>query len=119
MIHLHPTIPEIINDVKNVQRTNLSRAINHFPNPVMASEIGRPNFDGTSYDPWTWSNEVENQAIIDYLEAAFRTMFDLEPRFEGIFYWQLWAKPDSELNPVEWDFRGKPHEEMLRYWFSN
>lgn len=113
----HPSIAEMVNNIQRVQRTNLSRAMNSFDNPLLATEFGRPNFNGTNYDPWTWSSIVDNQELVDYVEAGFNTMLDLGPRFQGIFIWKLW--PREQVFSVDWDFRGKPLAEAITYWFSN
>jgi hypothetical protein len=107
----------MVAEIKRVQRTNLARAMNSFPNPVIATEMGRPNFDGTNYDPWTWSTTQDNQEIVDYAEAAFETMVELGPRFEGVFIWKLWPRPN--VYRIDWDFRHKPLADAIALWYSD
>jgi hypothetical protein len=114
----YPTIDEMTGHIQSVLRTNLQRAMNSFPNPMIATEMGRPNFDGTNHDPWNWDGKtVDNQEVVDYMEAAFTTQLDLLPRFKGCFIWVL--KPRENVYALDWDFRGKPLEKALIFWFSD
>jgi hypothetical protein len=84
---------------------------------LIATEMGRPNFDTTNHDPWNWNTNVDNQEIIDWVEASFLTQLDLLPRFKGVFIWDLNLK--AVCCDIDWDFREKPLFEALEFWFSN
>jgi hypothetical protein len=111
------SVSDIVTQIKRVQSTNLARAMNNFSEPVIATEMGRPNFDGTSHDPWNWSDAQDNQEVVDYAEAAFVTMVELGPRFEGVFIWKLW--PRSDVYPIDWDFRRKPLARAIALWYTD
>jgi hypothetical protein len=113
----YPTIEEMVANIKRVQKTNLQSAMNKFEEPLLATEMGRPNFDTTNYDPWNFKLIVDNQEIIDWTEAAFLTQLDLIPRFKGVFIWDMNLK--AVCCDVDWDFREKPLFEALKFWYSN
>lgn len=113
-----PEIDDMVQHILSAQRANLSLTMSRFQDPVLAMEMGRPNFDGTNYDPWDFSNRiVDNQEVVDWLEAALLTQLDLMPRFEGTFIWVL--KPRTATFELDWDFRNKPLFEALSFWFSD
>lgn len=112
-----PSISEMKSEIARVQQTNLARAMRQFDNQLIASEFGRPNFDGTNYDPWTWSNVQDNQEVVDYVEAGMQTMVDLGERFQGVFIWKLW--PREEVYDVDWDFRSKPLSQAIKLWYTD
>jgi hypothetical protein len=51
------------------------------------------------------------------MEAGMLSMVELGPRFEGMFVWKLGTGASAAA--IDWDIRGKPLEEALRFWFSN
>jgi hypothetical protein len=112
-----PLIPDIEAEIQRVQTVNLTRSMNNFETALIATEFGRPNFDGTSHDFVTWSNTMDNQESVDYMEAGMLSMVELGPRFEGMFVWKL----GTAVSPgaIDWDIRGKPLAEAIRFWFSN
>ena len=112
-----PTIGAMVNFVNSHQQQNLNYTMSQFSNPVLATEMGRPNFDGTNYNPWDWTDRVvDNQEQVDWFEAALTSQLDLGPRFQGVFVWVL--KPRREVYKLDWDFRDKPVFEALRLWYS-
>ncbi len=112
-----PLIPDIEAEIQQVQSVNLTRAMNKFETRLIATEFGRPNFDGTSHNFVNWSNTMDNQESIDYIEAGMLSMVELTPRFEGMFIWKLGTAGNAAA--IDWDIRGKPLAEAIRFWFSN
>jgi hypothetical protein len=103
--------------INKLPRKNLLYALGHYDKPLMATEMGRPNFDTTNFDPWIWNETVDNQEQIDWVEAAFITQLDIGSRFQGVFLWDLNLK--EPCCDVDWDFRGKPLEDAIIFWFSD
>lgn len=114
----NPSVEEMVAHIDSQKQQNLSDTMSQFSNPVLATEMGRPNFDGTNYDAWNWSSRtVDNQEQVDWLEAAFISQLDLLPRFQGAFIWVL--KPRREASVLDWDFRDKPVADAIELWYSN
>ena len=113
-----PSIEEMVAYIQGQQGRNLSATMRRSENPVIATEMGRPNFDGGNYDPWDWSNRsVDNDEQVRKLEADFVSQLALGDRFRGGFLWVL--KPRAETYQLDWDPRTKPVFEAMRFWYSN
>jgi hypothetical protein len=100
----HPTIAQMADRIRAGLSTNFAAALERYSIPAIATEFGRPNFDGTNYDPWDWTDRtIDNQELV--------------PRFEGFFVWVL--KPKASPDAMDWDFRNGPLRAALELWFSD
>lgn len=114
----YPSIEDMVDFIRAAQSRNLSKAMNQFDMALMATELGRPNFDGTNFEPWDWTDRtVDNQELVDWVEAALETQVELAPRFQGTFIWVL--KPRRASFSMDWDFRDKPLLDAVTLWYSN
>jgi len=65
--------------------------------------------------------DLQEQVI--YLEGFFRAAY-MTPWIQGILAWNVnwfpeWALPDWEGTFSNWNFRGKPAEEVVRLWYKS
>ncbi len=83
----------------------------------MFTEIGYPTHDKAAHHPWDYTAKGDPNLDLQWL--LFRAMYRVwhgDERLSGIFVWN-WFGPggadDSGYSP-----RGKPSEQVLRYWYS-
>ena len=115
-----PSVDEMAAYIKRQQGSNLSSTMGRFTTPVIATEVGSPNFDGGNYDPWSWSSRtVDNDEQARRFEADLISQLAIGERFRGGFFWVMKPRSESEPNEFDWDPRGRPVLEALRFWYSN
>ena len=66
---------------------------------------------------------MDLQEQVDYLEGLFRAAY-MTPWVQGVLAWNVnwfpeWALPDWEGTFSNWNFRGKPAEEVVRLWYKS
>jgi hypothetical protein len=98
----------------------LERLATTFQRPVLITELGYRSINGAARAPWDWSvtGAVDFQEQADAYQAAFET-FRGRPWLAGI-YWYNWdVEPaDDGSDADRYTPRGKPAEEILRYYNS-
>ena len=116
-----PEVAAMVEFIATTQDRNLQTVLDDNPSPIVALELGGPNFDGTNYDKWDWTDRVvDNQEIVDWVEAAFLSQIAIMERgtvVEGTFAWVF--KPNTDDSPIDWDYRGFPLMDAIAIWYSN
>lgn len=115
----NPSVEEMVAYIIPQARRNLLLTIDRYHPPVIAIEMSRPNFDGTNYDCWNWTPNVDSQEQVNYDEAAFQVQLTSIADFRGGFIWKFWPRLRSQVYPIDWDFRNKPLEKALGLWYSD
>ncbi|MBM3263985.1 MAG: hypothetical protein FJY97_11250 [candidate division Zixibacteria bacterium] len=95
-----------------------------FGKPMLFTEVGYKNVEGTTVRPWEWPRQMEG-AVVDNTEQAnaYEAMFQSFGRqdwFRGAFIWK-WYPVRSRLAPdrVEFSPQNKQAEQTLKRWYSH
>ncbi len=109
------------NALKWLQR--LTRIAGIYKRPLMLTEVGYINREGTAKDPWKWPENLDNPrrtAEGDAQQAmAYRsiiTVFGQSPQVEAIFWWKWFDDPSYLETPqlVGFSPRNKPAAKLLQ-----
>lgn len=117
----YPTVEEMSHVLNLVISRNLDRAVEKFQIPVIITEIGTANYDGTNITHFEYAPDADtttdNGEQSLYYEAAFR-VFASRSYIKGVTVWAYTF--EDQLRPTDWTMSPlyKPSEEVIRVWFG-
>ncbi|MCL5027072.1 MAG: glycosyl hydrolase family 53 [Chloroflexi bacterium] len=92
----------------------------HWQRPVIFTEIGYRDLDGTNRRPGDWGMvgpaDPDEQALC--YRAAFESVWN-QPWFVGMFWWEWGTDPNQGLPPnTDYTPHNRPAEQVLKSWYA-
>jgi hypothetical protein len=114
----HPSLEEMVQALDGQLAKTLDPVAEQFNKPVLISEFGTVNYDGSNIDFWEYSGPTDNGEQAAFYEAGLR-VFASRPYIEGVILWAYdWEKNTSPgrqtMSPLN-----KPAEEMFSLWVNS
>jgi hypothetical protein len=86
--------------------------------PIVFTEIGYANLDGTNVYPWDYTMQGEPDPAEQALcYEAFMRAWDGRPELEGVYFYN-WFGFDT-LEDTGYSPRGKPAAQLIRLWYGD
>jgi hypothetical protein len=93
--------------------------------PILITECGMPNYDGANLDPGYYldisTKPIDNQEQADYYEAMMQVI-SKKDWIKGIFMFEHSLQLDFNFQltdtPISFDFKHKPAEGVLKFWYK-
>ena len=112
----NPDVPALV-DAWTPFADDLCRVSNEVQRPLVLTEIGYVSQAGAAWHPWdyTQAGDVDLGAQYDLYHAALLAWRE-QDCLGGIFFWNWFG--DGGTNGNGYSPRGKPAEQLLRYWYG-
>ncbi len=119
----NPSVEEMQSYIIAQMRGDLSGESKKYGRGVIATELGKPDYDGTNYDFTTASNRIpDTQEQADWIDAMLRSLYSLKNEgvdVKGAFMWNMHIRSlPSRPGTGTQDFRDTPAEQLISYWFG-
>ncbi len=119
----NPTVDNMHNYILAQMRAELAKEAARFGKGIIATELGKPGYDGTNFDFTTTRGRIpDSQEQADWLDAMLRAFYTLKNDgfdMNGMFMWNMHnRKISSSAGTGTRDFRGQPAEELIGLWYS-
>jgi hypothetical protein len=122
---LDPTIEQMITSFENNFNKNIKPVIDTYSKPVIFTEMGCSNMDGSNQLPWFFNfgtdAKLDNSEQKEYYEAVLRFASG-KSWFKGVYVWELNMKWDftfqNEAIPLTLSPKGKPAAGVIGLWYA-
>lgn len=120
----NPSVHEMQQFITRQMERGLTAEAKKYGKPIIITELGKPDYDGTNYDFTTTTGRIaDTQEQADWAEAMLRALYTINEKgiggVKGVFMWNMHLRQNTGRPGIGTrDFRNRPVEELVRIWFT-